>query len=69
MKTSLAVVALTLVLVSAVWAAQSNSGAVDHSGCTSKEDVVWHMDRSKSGIPRGCTDSVLKHKLEQLNSQ
>lgn len=69
MKAIGAVLGVTLVLVSAVWAAQSNSGAVDPSECMSREDVVWHTDRSKSGIPRGCTDSVLQHNINPLNSQ
>ncbi|WP_413699936.1 hypothetical protein ACLKMH_21790 [Psychromonas sp. KJ10-10] len=72
MKTSLTVSAsiLTLFLVGGV-VAQSNKGentGINHADCLSQEDVNWHTDLSKSGIARTCTNSILQHNLQQLNS-
>lgn len=69
MKASGAVLAVILVSVSAVWATQSGNSVIDHAECLSKEDVIWHMNRSKSGIPRGCTDGVLRLNIDQVNSK
>lgn len=69
MKTLLAILGVALVLVSAGQAVQGSSGQVSHADCLSKEDVMWYINRSKSGIPRTCTPSVLAHNLDQLNSQ
>ena len=72
MKTSLTVSAsiLTLFLVGGV-VAQSNKGEnsqISHADCLSQEDVTWHAERSKSGIARTCTNSILQHNLQQLES-
>ena len=71
MKTSLTVLVsiLTLLLVGGV-VAQSNKGKnseISYADCLSQEDVAWHTDRSKSGIARTCTNSILQHNLNQLN--
>lgn len=70
MKASLVFLGVTLVLISAGQVVQGGSDdVVSHAGCMSKEDVIWYSNRSKSGIPRTCTPSVLAHNLKQLNSQ
>lgn len=69
MKTLLTVLAVTLTLTLAGQAVQSSNVQESHADCLSKEDVMWHSNRSKSGIPRTCTDSVLQQNLnKQTNS-
>ena len=75
MKTSLTVLVsiLTLLLVGGV-VAQSDNGEksekseISHANCLSQEDVTWYTNRSKSGIARTCTNSILQYKLNQLDS-
>ena len=72
MKTSLTVLIsiLTLLLIGGV-VAQSDNGEkseISHADCLSQEDVTWYTNRSKSGIARTCTNSILKYKLNQLDS-
>lgn len=69
MKALLAILGVALILVSAGQAVQSSNEQMSHSDCMSKEDVMWYINRSKSGIPRTCTPSVLAHNLDQLNEQ
>jgi len=70
MKTSLAVltVIFTFFLVGGS-IAQGSPSAENHADCLTIEDVAWYTDRSKSGIARTCTNSILQHNLNQLNSK
>ena len=69
MKTLLTVLAITLTLTIAGQAVQSNYVSESRADCLSKEDVAWYTNRSKSGIPRGCTNADLQSNLNDDNSQ
>lgn len=70
MKALLVILGVALVLVSAGQVVYGSSDdVVGQADCMSKEDVIWHINRSKSGIPRTCTPSVLAHNLKQLNDK
>lgn len=69
MKALLGVLAVTFVLVSVGQAVQGSADDVSHADCLSNDDIVWYINRSKSGIPRTCTPSVLARNLNQLNRQ
>ena len=69
MKTLLTVLAVALTLTLAGQAIQSNNVNESRADCLSKEDVTWHTNRSKSGIPRGCTNADLQSNLDDDNSQ
>ena len=69
MKTLLTVLAVALTLTLVGQAVQSNNITESHADCLSQEDVTWYTNRSKSGIPRICTNAVLKNNLDQGNSQ
>ena len=69
MKTLLTVLAVALTLTLAGQAVQSSNVQESHADCLTKQDVMWHSNRSKSGIPRTCTDAVLQNNLSKDNNK
>ena len=61
MKISLTVLTVVLTFFLVVGSiAQGSQSVENHADCLTIEDVAWYTDRSKSGIARTCTNSILQ---------